>query len=153
MKNYDPEKTARVFQRVRGEVPTPPAAPQDVRALPALIAGELSAAAAYRQLALQFTGEDAALLRKMSRQEQSHAACLKGLYTMLTGKHSTFRGDAPDRRNPEAVLRHCYLGELRSVAEYTSRQEDPEYGMVFAQLAQEEREHCRNVLSLLGVQK
>jgi len=39
---------------------------------------------------------------------------------------------------------------MHTLAAYEQRSADREYGPVFARLAQQEREHCRMVLELIG---
>ena len=51
---------------------------------------------------------------------------------------------------PELTLRRCYASHMRSLKEYEKRSDDPEYGPVFARLAQQERDQCRTVLELIG---
>ena len=43
-----------------------------------------------------------------------------------------------------------HRGEMRSLKEYEARADDPEYGHVFARIAQQEREHCMALLGLIG---
>lgn len=147
---YDREKAARVMQRVRETASPPENTPQDPHGLKAMIADETAAATVYLHLSRHYTAEEAAMLRKMSQQEQSHTTCLKGIYTLLTGQHLPLQSAQPVQGTKEVLLRRCYLQELRSAAAYEARQNDPEYGSVFSQLAQEERQHSRQVLFLLG---
>lgn len=147
MTAYDPEMAARVWQRVQGTESTAGPATQG---LPALIAEEWNDAAAYLYLSRRFQGRDSALLRRLSQEEQSHAACLRGIHALITGARPVSRTAPPPREPPEAVLRRCYSREIRSLTEYEARAADPEYGPVFARLAAQEREHCQSVLELLG---
>ena len=39
---------------------------------------------------------------------------------------------------------------MRSLKEYEALMDDPEYGHVFARLAEQEREHCRTLLEMIG---
>lgn len=146
MDTIDPTKAARVWQRVQGEQSHPPME----RGLLELIAEEWTDATTYLQLSRRFQGKDSAMLRKMYDDEQAHTACLKGIYTLLTGSRPTIRAATPSAENPEAILRRCYGREMRCLAQYEARSADPEYGQVFARLADQEREHCRMVLELLG---
>lgn len=146
MEAYNAEKAAQVWQRVRGS-----ALPEDCSAgLPALIAGEWADAATYLQLSRHFQGRDAAALRRMFDEEQSHAACLKGIYTLLTGERTVTRTPPLPQEPVEATLRRCYGREMHCLAEYEQRASNREYGPVFQRLAEQEREHCRVLLELLG---
>lgn len=146
METYDPEKAARVWQRVHASAPAIP----DGSSLLALIAGEWTDAATYLYLSHGRQGKEAAALRRLFEEDQSHAACLKGIYTLTTGKRPIVRTPPPVQEPLEIALRRCYGREMRSLAEYEARSSDPEYGPVFARLAAQEREHCRIVLELIG---
>lgn len=144
-RNYNAAEE-RVWRRVRGEE----TADQPDLGLPGLIAGEMTAGAAYQALAGRFTGREAETLRRMAQEEQSHEAALRGMHFLVAGEHPTVK-IGPQAREPlETALRRCYAGEMKSVAAYESRSHDREYGHVFASLAAQEREHCRRVLELLG---
>lgn len=83
MDHYDPEKTARVWQRVQGIdsfVPPQTPLPRD-RTIEELIAGELADAAAFQRLARRYYGPERARLLQMARQEQAHAVFLRSLQT------------------------------------------------------------------------
>lgn len=148
MNAYDPEKAARVWQRVQGREPAP--AVSFAQELRMLIAEEWNDAAAYLNLSRRFQGAQNALLRRMSQEEQSHAACLRGLYSLITGTRLAVQTSRPTQEPTEVILRRCYGREMRSLAEYEARSADSEYGPVFARLAAQEREHCKSVLELLG---
>lgn len=143
MENYDAAKATRVWQRVQASQP-------EAEGLPALIAGELEDAATYIQLARRLGSKEGQVLRQLAAAEQSHAACLKGIYTLMTGEPINPR-IPPLRQEPaERTLRRCYGKEMRCLAQYEARTSDPEYGPVFARLAAQEREHCMTVLELIG---
>ena len=146
METIDPAKAARVWQRVQGE----PSRENPARGLPELIAEEWTDAATYLQLSRCFHGKESATLRRMFEEEQAHTACLKGIYTLITGTHPAVHTAPPPPEDPEKTLRRCYGREMRCLVRYESRSDDPEYGQVFARLADQEREHCRLVLELLG---
>lgn len=145
MDTIDQAKAARVWDRVRGDAP---AAPE--QGLAELIAQEWTDAAVYLQLSRRFQGKDSALLRRMYEEEQAHTACLKGIYTLITGRRPAVKAVPPPQGDPEQILRRCYGREMQSLARYEARAADPEYGQVFARMAQQERAHCHMVLELLG---
>ena len=147
MNTIDPAKAAQVWQRVQS---TAPALIAPDQGLLELIANEWQDAATYLQLSRRFQGKQSALLRTLFQQEQSHTACLKGIYTLVTGKHPKIATVQPPQESTEVLLRKCYGREMRRLAQYEKRVEDPEYGQVFAKLAQQERDHCRIILELLG---
>ena len=146
MESFDPQMAQRVWQRVRATE-----RPEDEAAqLPALIAEKQEQAATYLQLSRRFQGKDAAVLRRLSEEERSHAACLKGICTLLTGDPPTVHSPAPSREPTQALLRRCYGKELQCLARYEQWAAHREYGPVFTQLARQEQEHCRILLELLG---
>ena len=146
MNTIDPVKAAQVWQRVQGERPA--GLREDV--LLELIARESEDAEIYLQLSRKLQGRAGALLRKMYEQEQAHAACLRGIYTLTTGKRAGAITPRLTPDTPEHILRRCYGREMRCLARYEQRINDPEYGQVFSRLAEQERDHCRMILELLG---
>ena len=146
MEHYDPETAAQVWQRVQARAPQN----EDLAGLPGMIAGEWWDAATYLRLSRKFGGKEGEILRKMFEQEQSHAACLKGIYTLLTGQRLVTQ-TLPLRQEPLSVtLRRCYGREMQSLARYETWSDHREYGPVFSRLAQQEREHCAALLEILG---
>lgn len=146
MENYDAAKATRVWQRVQGAA----SAGSKPEGLPALIAGELEDAAIYAHLAKRLGQKEGQVLRRLAEEEQSHGACLKGIYRLITGEAISPK-IPPIRQQPvEQILRRCYGKEMQCLAQYEARSSDPEYGPVFARLAVQEREHCLAVLELMG---
>lgn len=146
MEKLDEVKARQVWSRVRGEASSGP----DFGRLPALIASEEEAANTYLQLSRRLQGKERMMLQRMSQEEQSHAACLKGIYHLITGERtSTAHAPVPNAA-VELTLRRCYGKEMRCLAEYEARTQDKEYGAVFFRLAQQEQEHCRMLLEILG---
>lgn len=144
MEILDPQKAARVWQRVHPENTAPE------QGLLSLIAQEWADATTYLQLSRKLPGKPAALLRQLFEQEQTHVACLKGIYTLITGTHPKVATLPLPSETPEQTLRRCYGREMQCLAQYEQRSSHPEYGKVFARLALQEQEHCRLVLEILG---
>lgn len=144
MQSIDAAKAARVWQRVQENT-----APKE-EGLLGMIAHEWTDAATYLQLSRRLQGKQSAALRKMYEEEQSHTACLKGLYTLITGTRPTVKAAPITTDDIEALLRRCYGREMQCLALYEQRSSDPEYGQVFARLAAQERDHCRVILEVLG---
>ena len=146
MESYDKAKAARVWQRVQGE-----AAANPTQGLTGMIAEEWADSAIYSALSRRVQGNAAATLRKMSQEELSHMACLKGIYTMQGNGRPNLPPPPPvDNAPVQILLRRCYGREMRCLAQYESRSSDPEYGQIYARMAQQEREHCRQILEILG---
>ena len=149
MATYDPQQAARVWQRVQGEKENrePPYREDNLQEL---IMNEWMAAATYLQLARKMGQKEAAVLQSLAREEQNHLSCLKGIHTLITGEKCAVRAPKIQLGTPEATLRRCYGEKMRNLKAYESRTSDPEYGHVFSRLAEQEREHCRLILALLG---
>lgn len=148
MNTFDRQKAERVWQRVRGSEEEK--GEDRAAELPELIMNEWNAAAVYMQLARQMQPRQAQVLQQLSREKLAHAACLKGIYTLMTGERIVTRSPQPEQEPPELTLRKCYGREMRSLKEYEKRREDPEYGPVFTRMARQEREQCCRLLELLG---
>ena len=145
MKENQPN-SARVWDRVRSAaVPAP-----DAQSILGLIAEEMADAAAYQKLANRLPPPLAATAKQLSRQEQSHVACLRGVYTLITEQKPIVPPPAVPDDGPEIVLRRCYGREMRCLSQYEARQNDPQYGHTFRTLAQQEKEHCHKILEILG---
>lgn len=146
MEGFDQRRAAQIWQRVQGE--STQSRPEE--GLLELIVRETEDAAIYLSMSRNVQGRAGALLRKLYEQEQTHAACLKGIYTLTTGKRANVAAPKLTPDSPENILRRCYGREMRCLARYEQRSTDPEYGQVFLRLAEQEREHCRIILELLG---
>ena len=152
MSVYDPQKAARVWQRVQAAQPVHPAEDHPNREdnLKELIMNEWEAAATYARLARQLLQKEGAVLQRLSREEHAHGACLRGMYNLRTGEKCPVHTPRPRQEPTEITLRRCYGLEMRSLKEYEAKSADPEYGHVFARLADQEREHCMALLGVIG---
>ena len=148
MNTIDQQKAARVWQRVQESNPTPK--PERLDNLQELILNEWTAAATYQQLSRQLPQKEAAVLQRLSREEHGHGACLRGMYALVTGEKCALHTQQLNKEPVERVLRRCYGLEMRSLKEYEAKREDPEYGHIFARLAEQEREHCMALLEVIG---
>lgn len=149
MKEYDPQKAARVWQRVQNEKQDT-AQPQRNDNLQALIMEHLQLSAMYLQLSRQLTGTESAALMRLAREARTQAACLKGLCVLIMEQSPQVRIAPVPKSASDALLRRCYGQELRLLKEYENRRTDAEYGPVFERMAQRAREHCCAVLELMG---
>lgn len=146
MENFDTAKATRVWNRVHSGT----ADNEPLAGLPALIAEEQLDAAVYQQLTRRLGPKEAPLLRRLYEEDLAHAACLKGIHSLVTGEKINPRTPPVPQESAMLTLRRCYGREMRCLAQYEARSADPEYGPVFSRLAAQEREHCRMVLELLG---
>jgi len=147
METIDRQTAARVWERVTAGTRTPQ---WSIGELHDMIAQEWANAATYLQLSRRMQGSHSAALRRLFQQEQSHAACLKGICNLITGTTPTVHAPKLSQEPVDAVLRRCYGQQMRCLARYEARSTDPEYGQVFARLADQERQHCHLLLELLG---
>ena len=152
LEKIDPKKAAAVWQRVHNSTPPSPSVPPSPSAppLPAMIHDELVNGTAYRHLSRQLSGASAGMLQQLSRQAFSRAACLKGMYRMLSGTPATVALPTYTPQDPHTTLRRCYGREMQCLARYEAHSADPEYGRVFAQLAAQGQSHCGQLLEILG---
>lgn len=147
MQWVDPNLSDKVWHRVLGTAPPEP------EPLLELIHREWSDVSAALYLALRHSGREAALLRQIAQHDQSHAKCLTGIYTLLTGKKPTVTTPAPKWSSTEAALRRCFSEKLRRSELYESHTTNPEYGFIYRLMADQERQHAHSLLELLGSQK
>ena len=146
MKSYNPKATTAVWERVKDTAPPMGDAPVILN----LIEEELLDSATYQRLSRKLPPALAPIARQLSAQEQAHAVCLKGVYSLITGRKALVPQPVVSDDPPEIVLRRCYGRKMRSLAQYESRQNDPQYGHVFGTLSRQEQEHCHKILELLG---
>ena len=147
MDHCDNEKARRVWQRVQSTGTPPPDPGYDLRDL---VAREAEDAAIYLHLSRHMQGKDSAVFRQMYEQEQSHASILKGICALTTGTRPGSLVPPMQTAPAEVLLRRCYGREMQSLAEYEKRSGDPQYGAVFRKMAEQEQNHCRILLELLG---
>ena len=86
----------------------------------------------------------------MALQEHSHGACLRGIYTLMTGTRPETPIVPVQITGIDATLRSCSGREMRCLAQYEQRAGDREYGIVFEKLALQEQEHCKTLLEIIG---
>ena len=147
METIDRQTAARVWERVTSRSPDMTWNTEDLHEL---IQQEWTNAATYLQLSRQMQGSHSAQLRKMFQQEQSHAACLKGICNLITGITPTVHAPKLPQEPVDMVLRRCYGQQMRCLARYEAKSSHPEYGQIFARLAEQERQLCHQLLELLG---
>lgn len=143
MEQFDLE--TEVWQRVQGEKP-----PRLEQSLQALATAELSEAAAHLMLSKQLQGKEKLVLREIYEDDQSHAACLKGIHYFTFDTPLSVRPIPPAPESPVVALRKAYARKLRASQEYARRADHPEYGAVYKVLAQQEQQHCRLILEIVG---
>ena len=146
MANYDKQMADRVWKRVQGEREEEK---RDLN-LKGLILSAQMASATYQQLSRQLGQREGPVLQRLAREDQGHGACLKGIYTIITDQEPVIKAPPISAGSVNLTLRKCYAGLLKTLQEYEQWSTDPEYGPVFQRLADQEQEHCRLVLELIG---
>ena len=139
------DEQIKIWQRVRGEI-------QPVTdGLPALAAGAMSRAALYNALARQLQGPGRSIFLSLQEQEQECVRCLQGVYRLATGGKMQAASVPPEAEKLEPALRKCYGQSLKTLASFEQKALHPEYGPVFAHLAEKMRENCWKIAHLLGL--
>lgn len=142
MEHMEPDREAQVWQRVL-------AAPQarqtaDLRQL-LILSGDL--AAVYRRLVQDNPGKER--LKKLYEGELADMACLRGMCA-LSGETVKSQIPQPSQEKGMKALPQCFHRARRAAAEYTARIADPEFGVIFEELAKRQRERCVLILGILG---
>lgn len=146
MHSYDPEKAARVWQRVHADEP----APMEADDLTTLISRVQFDGSCYLHLARQAGSRESAALKKLVEIKRSHADCLKGLCSMTAGCTPTVPTAQPPKETLRAALCRCCGSELRTLSQYELHSADREFGAVFTELAKEQRRCCKTLSELIG---
>lgn len=123
--------------------------PQSLAELAALYQDELFSAAAYRALAHRIP-EKARALRMLSAENRASAACLRGIYSLVSGKYPASPAYPSSELPLSALLRTCCGKELQCFSGYEYHRSDAEYGCVFACLSARKAEHCCRMLEIVG---
>ena len=135
---------AQVWSRVMGP---PEAQREDVRSL-LLTAWE--AASVYRHLTGLLAGKTRDQVKKLQDRATESVAALKGLQ-LLSGDRSGKLLPVPIPKEPaRRLLEKSFFRAKQLMTEYTARALDPEYGAVYQQLADRERENSILIAQLLG---
>ena len=104
-------------------------------------------ASLYRRLVSGAQGPKRDLLKQLYEREQATYSALRGIQR-LSGQSSRSSGPAPD--NGSLGLEGCYRRTCRMAAEFTARSVQPEYGVVYRQLANQAEKKCFLLAQLLG---
>ena len=150
MDHFDQDLARRVWQRVQSPHPSAPETQHfSTEALVNLIAGESADAAACLKLSRELGGQGGMLL-KLSREDQSHAGCLRGICSLIAGNPPQIPSIPQEPGTTAAILRRCYTNHLRRLQQYRSLSDDTNFGPAFEKMAAEEQTHCKQLLELLG---
>ena len=133
MQNFDSDKAARVWQRVRSEEGALP----ELATLPTLAAQELELATYYQRLART----------ELAKQCRRSSTILQGIGTLagIPCKPVPYAGQMP-----REALRVCYGKTLQLLHQYEALQTHPEYGCGFRALAENKRTQACFLLEMVG---
>ena len=148
MPQFSSEDVRRIWERVQ-KANAPVTERPD---LCTFAAREQNCAVLYRYLARKIPGNAGNMLLKFSRQEQSHAAAIRGMCAIRYGKCPPI-SNTPVESAPVAVLlRRCYGQKIQAIAEYEKLAQQ-EQGKIFQKLLKEEQLQLQFLLQLLGTIK
>ena len=138
MQNFDSDKAARVWQRVRSEAPTA----QELSGLPALAMLETELEAYFRRLARRHP-----TATELAGECRRSAQTLRGIcdFAGIPCEAAAFTGNTPNR-----LLQTCYGKTLQALREYEARQTHPEYGCAFGVMAERKRRQACLLLEMAG---
>ena len=135
----------RVWQRVM-------AAPGDSREdLRPLMHPAAENAMEYYALTKRATGKTREALQKLYDRARVNLNCLRGLQSMRFGTAGKSAPQPSSGENLRKTLEKCYHRTRRAIMEYTARSAEPEFGAVFAVMADRERENIALIAELLGM--
>lgn len=141
MVKIDPKLQSQVWQRVQGEQ----TGPNEQRI--ALL--EVETAAQLQALMVYYPGKRQ-LLQQMLSQCQNHLACLQGVEYLRRGLRQSMPSVKSRLSDEAAIVRKCYVNCLTLANLYEQNGSDPEYGVVYREMAHAKRQHCMQLLMLLG---
>lgn len=145
MDKIDPAQAQRVWQRVQGT-----RSPDDVQALPRLLALESEAWHTYTYLAKNTPLRDSKLLARLREQSMSQYNTLAGLHLFTTGDRPAQTPQPALRGNAEGLLRLAFRNRQQFLALLDSAQLPAELAFVLPLLRDQTEAHCRLLLELLG---
>jgi len=145
MENRERDQIARVWQRVQGGSGDGESGLE----LQYLMEALWEDARLYRQISRRRKGRKAAIAMQLHRQAAAHLKILKGVCALQDRCHPVFSTAAPGKEPEIVSLRRCYGHAAQRLGWYTTREQDPQCGHIFAQLAREEQASSRLLLQLM----
>lgn len=137
-------RETQVWQRV-GAPPNSGQSPQELRIL-LQNAGER--VSLFRSLSGQ-TSRSREQIKQLQELELGNIACLKGMLAFSDQDTKIPVRNLPPAPARQSLIRGYYLAK-KAAAEYTARSVDPEFGIVYQQMAGREAIICALVTQLLG---
>ena len=134
MDKIDPKTAVRVWERVH----TPAKQDLDTNRLLPLIREEWLDILICKQLGLS------------TERTQENAACLKGIYRILTGGLPRMTQPQWKQEKPPVLLRQSFDRRMRLLAQYEALQTDLRFGPLFSRLAAVSLVQACKILESLG---
>ena len=144
MEKFDPNRELQVWQRVTEGFRT---GDSDIR--PLLLAAWESASV-YRHISGLLSGKQRERIKKLQLQAMRSVEALKGICAMSGQPAGTLRPQPVSKEPVRRLLEKSFHRCGRLMTEYTARALDPEYGVVYQQLADRERETGMTLAELVG---
>lgn len=137
-------RETQVWQRV-GAPPNQSQSPQELRIL---LQNAWERASLFRSLSGQ-TSRSREHIKQLQELELGNIACLKGMLAFSGHDIKISARNLPPAPARQSLIRGYYLAK-KAAAEYTARSVDPEFGMVYQEMAGREAKICALVTQLLG---
>lgn len=141
MERMDDAQARRVWQRVQGAQ-----AQTSEEALARMLELLQEDNALWQLLARRYGGT----YQTLAVRQKSQLACLRGIWKIHTGKAHQPLHCPPPTGTREELLRQSYARQMALLQAADARTRDPEFGPIFAQLRDQQKNHCRMTLELLG---
>ena len=144
LEKFDPNRELQVWQRVTGGLMP---GDSDIRPL-LLMAWE--SAAVYRHLLGLLSGKQRERMKKLQEQAVRSVDSLKGIQAMSGQPAGNLRPQPIPKESARRLLEKSFHRSGRLMTEYTARTLDPEYGVVYQNLADRERKAGLVLAELIG---
>ncbi len=149
MNPFDAKQAAEVWSRVTGTA-AEPQPEQNSTDLTEMIRAELSDRDLYTALSHRVHKPAAPVLRQLARDEAAHAKKLAAVHFVRTGARVHVQPEKPPAGPLLDLLRDACREELAGAELYErAAQQDPELRELLLALADDERRHSRQLLSIL----
>ena len=144
MDPYDSEQAARVWQRVR------PGESLTGDSLNALISQLLHLATVYQTLSRQVRPPQSTMLKMLSDQKRTQAACLRGIHILSVGPCPALRVPQVRTEPLSAALHRCYAAETQLWTQLRIHSAASTHTPALEALAVMQQSHCRSLAELIG---
>lgn len=105
----------------------------------------------YYHLLRRASGKHREVMQQLYDRARVNMNCLRGLQSLRFGSAAK-QASLPGTGEPTGkILERCYYRTRRAMTEYTARSAEPEFGAVFAVMADRERSNAALIAELLGM--